>query len=173
MSAVSLERRCTARLVPSPTKLPTSSVSEVSMLASVFGEVEYPAGHEEEYPGLGKLNVYTGTIVVRERDAGRGGAVEPYVGGGVALINWRYTESGEFVDFGAGNVIFRDQYVADGSETGPIVVGGIRFAPIDNPDNELQDYDVADFAIKQAVDLSPETSKWLLEFLSSKYGFKP
>ena len=31
----------------------------------------------------------------------------------------------------------------------------------------------ADFAIKQAVDLSPETNKWLLEFLSTKYGFKP
>ncbi|MEA2985373.1 MAG: hypothetical protein QOD94_1627 [Alphaproteobacteria bacterium] len=31
----------------------------------------------------------------------------------------------------------------------------------------------ADFAIKEAVDLSPETNKWLLEFLSSKYGFKP
>jgi tripartite-type tricarboxylate transporter receptor subunit TctC len=31
----------------------------------------------------------------------------------------------------------------------------------------------ADFAIKQAVDLSPETNKWLLDFLSSKYGFKP
>ncbi len=31
----------------------------------------------------------------------------------------------------------------------------------------------ADFAIKQAVDLSPETDKWLLDFLSSKYGFKP
>ena len=31
----------------------------------------------------------------------------------------------------------------------------------------------ADFAIKQAVDLSPETNKWLLDFLSTKYGFKP
>ena len=31
----------------------------------------------------------------------------------------------------------------------------------------------ADFAIKQAVDLSPETNKWLLNFLSTKYGFKP
>lgn len=31
----------------------------------------------------------------------------------------------------------------------------------------------ADFAIKQAVDLSPETNAWLLNFLGSKYGFKP
>ena len=30
-----------------------------------FGEVEYPTGHDEEYPGLGKLNVYTGKVVVR------------------------------------------------------------------------------------------------------------
>ena len=30
----------------------------------------------------------------------------------------------------------------------------------------------ADFAIKQAVDLSPETNKWLTDFLFKKYGFK-
>lgn len=31
----------------------------------------------------------------------------------------------------------------------------------------------ADFAIKQAVDLTPETNTWLLTFLEKKYGFKP
>src|SRR5215207_9124205 len=30
-----------------------------------FGEPVFPKGHDEEYPGLGKLNVYTGTVVVR------------------------------------------------------------------------------------------------------------
>ena len=33
--------------------------------AVTFGEVVYPAGHIEEYPGLGRLNVYTGRVVVR------------------------------------------------------------------------------------------------------------
>src|SRR4051812_17358076 len=32
--------------------------------AVTFGDVVYPAGKDEDYPGLGKLNVYTGTIVV-------------------------------------------------------------------------------------------------------------
>jgi hypothetical protein len=54
--------------------------------------------------------------------------VQPYFGAGLGIINWRYSESGEFVDFGAGRVIFQDQFVATGSETGPVVLGGIRFA---------------------------------------------
>jgi len=36
------------------------------------------------------------------------GPVQPYIGAGLGLINWRYSETGEFIDFGAGNVIFRD-----------------------------------------------------------------
>jgi tripartite-type tricarboxylate transporter receptor subunit TctC len=31
----------------------------------------------------------------------------------------------------------------------------------------------ADYAIKLAVDLTPEVNKWLLSFLESRYGFKP
>jgi thiol:disulfide interchange protein DsbD len=33
--------------------------------AVTFGEVVYPPGHVEEYPALGKLNVYVGRIVVK------------------------------------------------------------------------------------------------------------
>jgi hypothetical protein len=54
--------------------------------------------------------------------------VQPYVGGGVGLISWRYSEIGEFIDFGAGNVIFRDSFVKTGANAGPLVLGGIRFA---------------------------------------------
>ena len=43
-------------------------------------------------------------------------------------FSWRYSESGEFVDFSRRNAIFREQFVASGSETGPVVLGGIRFA---------------------------------------------
>lgn len=55
-------------------------------------------------------------------------AVQPYIGGGLAVINWRYSESGEFIDFGAGRAVFRDRFVADGNTTGPVALGGIRFA---------------------------------------------
>ncbi len=58
---------------------------------------------------------------------GRSSKVQPYIGAGLGIINWRYSESGEFIDFGAGREVFRDQYVADGSKTGPVVLGGIRY----------------------------------------------
>src|SRR3954462_10776455 len=51
--------------------------------------------------------------------------VEPYVGAGIGAFNWRYSETGEFVDF--VRVLFRANYVADGTEWGPVVVGGLRF----------------------------------------------
>lgn len=75
-----------------------------------------------------RLRIVPIAFTVRLTPLGRSSPVQPYVGAGLGVLNWRYSESGEFVDFGAGNVIFRDQYVADGSETGPIVVGGVRFA---------------------------------------------
>ena len=52
-------------------------------------------------------------------------SVEPYVGAGIGAFNWRYSETGEFVDF--DDVIFRANYVADGTAWGPVVVGGVRF----------------------------------------------
>jgi hypothetical protein len=65
----------------------------------------------------------------------------------------------------------RDVYVAAVKKT------------LDDPDfkkasgDEVGDYpqlfgNDADYAIKQAVDLSPETNKWLTDFLFKKYGFK-
>ena len=55
------------------------------------------------------------------------GPVQPYIGAGLGLINWRYSETGEFIDFGAGNVIFRDSFVKSGSNAGAVILGGIRF----------------------------------------------
>jgi hypothetical protein len=57
---------------------------------------------------------------------GQSSGVQPYVGGGLGIINYRYSETGEFVD--AQSVIFRDSFVASGSKTGPIGLAGIRFA---------------------------------------------
>jgi hypothetical protein len=59
----------------------------------------------------------------------RGSAVEPYIGGGLVAIRYRYSEAGEFIDeFGD---IFPERYVADGVAVGPMFLGGIR-APINN-----------------------------------------
>jgi hypothetical protein len=54
--------------------------------------------------------------------------VQPYIGAGVGVFSWRYSEIGEFIDFGAGNVIFEDRFVRTGTNAGPVVLGGIRFA---------------------------------------------
>lgn len=59
---------------------------------------------------------------------GQTSPVQPYFGGGLGIFSWRYSESGEFVDFARNRAIFREQFVASGSETGPIVLGGLRFA---------------------------------------------
>ena len=53
---------------------------------------------------------------------------QPYIGGGVGLINWKYTEVGEFVDFNAGREIFNGDFEESGTNAGPVFLGGIRFA---------------------------------------------
>jgi hypothetical protein len=67
-------------------------------------------------------------FTVRVLPLGQTSGFQPYIGGGLGIFNWRYSESGEFVDFRNRNAIFREQYVASGSETGPIILGGVRFA---------------------------------------------
>ena len=68
----------------------------------------------------------TGTV--RFLPIGRRHAVVPYVGAGIGAFNWRYSESGEFVDT-FDDSIFRNTYVAKGWAVGPVILGGIR-API-------------------------------------------
>ena len=75
-----------------------------------------------------KLRLIPIAFTVRALPLGQTSSIQPYIGGGLAVINWRYSESGEFVDFSRGNAIFRDQFVASGNETGPVVLGGVRFA---------------------------------------------
>jgi hypothetical protein len=73
-----------------------------------------------------KLRMVPFTATVRFLPLGRSNGIEPYVGVGVAVVNWRYSESGEFVDFTDGS-IFRDTFVGTGTATGPTVLGGLRF----------------------------------------------
>ena len=75
-----------------------------------------------------RLRMVPLAFTVRLIPTGPRSIVQPYIGGGIGIFNWRYSESGEFIDFGAGNVIFRDTFVKTGSSAGPVVLGGIRFA---------------------------------------------
>lgn len=65
---------------------------------------------------------FTAKVFPLTRDAN----FQPYIGGGVQINRWRYTEVGEFLDFSNGE-IFRDSFTDEGSEIGPVFLGGIRF----------------------------------------------
>jgi hypothetical protein len=59
----------------------------------------------------------------------RGSAVEPYVGGGLVAIRYRYSEVGEFV--ADDRTVFPARYLAEGTAVGPTVLAGLR-APVGN-----------------------------------------
>ncbi|MDP1571263.1 MAG: outer membrane beta-barrel protein [Vicinamibacterales bacterium] len=73
-----------------------------------------------------RLRIVPLTATVRILPLGRRHAFEPYVGGGVGWLHWRYSEVGEFIDFRDFSV-FRARYTANGSEVGPVAVMGARF----------------------------------------------
>ena len=76
-----------------------------------------------------KLRVVPITATVRFLPAGRGG-VEPYVGAGIGIFPWRYSEVGEFVDTNDFS-IFPARFIADGTATGAVILGGVRFPVAD------------------------------------------
>lgn len=75
-----------------------------------------------------RLRVVPVTGTVRFLPLGRNAGFQPYLGGGVSLLNWRYTEFGEFVDF-TDDTIFNARYVATGNTVGPVILVGLR-APV-------------------------------------------
>ena len=92
-------------------------------VASVYDDFVDVDGSEIEQDL--KLRVVPFTATVRFLPLGQSGAVQPYVGGGLGIFAWRYSEVGEFVDFSDFR-IFRDQFVAEGNSAGPVVLGGLR-----------------------------------------------
>jgi outer membrane protein W len=73
-----------------------------------------------------KLRIVPFSATVRFLPLGNDNGVQPYVGAGVGVFAWRYSETGEFIDI--RNNIFVDSFKASGSATGPVVLGGLRFA---------------------------------------------
>jgi len=78
-----------------------------------------------------KLRTVPISATVRFVPTGRRSPFQPYIGVGVTFINWHYSEVGSFVDTNTGE-IFNARYVADGTDTGPVVLGGIRGLMGDN-----------------------------------------
>ena len=72
-----------------------------------------------------KLRIVPITITARYLPMGNRGAIQPYVGGGIGIQAWRYSETGQFVDYDTFD-IFRQTYKASGAAVGPVVLGGVR-----------------------------------------------
>jgi hypothetical protein len=72
-----------------------------------------------------KLRIMPATFLVKIVPFGMRSKVQPYVGGGLGVYFWRYSETGEFVDF-YDNSIFSDNFVQSGTSAGPVAVFGLR-----------------------------------------------
>jgi hypothetical protein len=71
-----------------------------------------------------KLRVVPFTATIRFLPMGHGNGIEPYIGGGVGVLAWRYSETGQFL--ATDSSIFRGNFVTKGSASGPLILGGIR-----------------------------------------------
>ena len=72
-----------------------------------------------------KLRVVPFNATFRVLPLGHRSVIEPYVGGGIGVLAWRYSESGQFVDH-SDRSIFNSTFVGSGTATGPVVLGGLR-----------------------------------------------
>ena len=92
---------------------------------SVYRDFVNDNGSEIEQDLKFRIAPITGSI--RFLPVGHG-SVEPYVGIGVGIFNWRWSETGEFVD-ASDSSIFRSSFEASGTSVGPVILAGVR-API-------------------------------------------
>ena len=72
-----------------------------------------------------RLRVVPFTATVRFLPLGRRGGIQPYVGAGVGVFAWKYSESGQFVD-SSDSSIFSGTFQGSGTATGPVILGGAR-----------------------------------------------
>ena len=73
-----------------------------------------------------RLRITPLTATIRVHPFGRDAAVDPYLGVGAGAFSWRYSEVGSFIDFSSFDV-FRDRFVATGTDVGGVLFGGVRF----------------------------------------------
>jgi len=71
-----------------------------------------------------KLRIVPFTATIRFLPLGNTAGFQPYVGGGVGAYRWRYSETGQFVDF--QNNVFTGNFVGSGGAVGPVILGGVR-----------------------------------------------
>jgi outer membrane protein W len=93
---------------------------------TIYDDYVRPDGSEIEQQL--KLRVIPISLTARILPLGRTGIFQPYVGGGIGIYNWRYSETGDFIDFTLpGHPLFRESYSQSGTSVGPVAVFGARF----------------------------------------------
>ena len=76
-----------------------------------------------------KLRTAPVTGVIRLLPFGNARTFQPYIGGGIGVVNWQYSEVGDFIDFNNNNTVYRGRYTASGNKVAPVFLAGFR-API-------------------------------------------
>jgi hypothetical protein len=72
-----------------------------------------------------KLRVYPFSATVKFLPLSSRNPFQPYIGAGLGVFRWHYSETGQFID--ANNNIFVDSFEASGGAVGPLIFGGVRF----------------------------------------------
>jgi len=92
-------------------------------------ESEYAFLEEDDFSLIEqdlRLRVVPASATIRFLPLGRDSAVQPYIGGGVGIFSWKYSEIGEFVDT-FDDSVYLDRYNGSGTTAGPLILGGLRF----------------------------------------------
>ena len=91
---------------------------------SVSADLTYPNGAEIEQTL--KLRIVPVTATIRFLPLGRDASVQPYVGGGVGVFNWKYSEVGDFVESDFVEIL-SGAFRSSGTAVGPVILAGLRF----------------------------------------------
>jgi len=90
---------------------------------SLYADRVHPSGAEIEQDL--RLRIAPLTASVRFYPMGRFKGFQPFLGAGISRLNFRFSETGEFVD-PATEDIFQARYTHSGSTVAPIFLGGLR-----------------------------------------------
>jgi hypothetical protein len=71
-----------------------------------------------------KLRIVPVTATFRYLPLGHHDAIEPYIGGGVGILRWRYSETGDFVN--SSGAIVNGTFSGSDTTIAPVVLGGVR-----------------------------------------------
>jgi hypothetical protein len=78
-----------------------------------------------DIPQTLRLRIVPFTALVRFLPLPSDAPIQPYIGAGIGVFAWRYSETGQFVDSNLN--VFSANYVKSGTDTGPVVIGGVTF----------------------------------------------